>query len=224
MKRTFAVVALLASLGVLSKLALKEVPKRPGDWQESGSIIVPETKVDPEAELRARYPGSKDRDLVDRVLKRYRQTALAIEQTDGLRGLTLLDRLDLEAVFLYEKYPNEFRRLAESLTDDAAADLLLHWREYFGMKRADETDRAILISEVSRLSPRQRKVAAQYPNALPLLLADPSGVTELVERLSGDPKDLQEALVILDFVSLDRGAADLRTALRILDDRDQPPS
>jgi hypothetical protein len=61
-------------------------------------------------------------------------------------------------------------------------------------------------------------VAARFPNALPLVLADPAGVTELVERWSGDPKDLNDLLVLLDFVSLERGAADLRTALRTVDD------
>ena len=39
---------------------------------------------------------------------------MAIDRTDGLRGLELLDKLDLEAVFLYEKHPTEFRRLATS--------------------------------------------------------------------------------------------------------------
>ena len=72
----------------------------------------------------------------------------------------LLDRLDLEAVFLYEKHPNEFRRLRDALSDDAAADVLLHWREYFGLKRADDTDRAILIAELAALSPPQRGLAA----------------------------------------------------------------
>src|SRR5262249_32976660 len=130
----------------------------------------------------------------------------------------LLDRLDLEAIYLYEKYPGDFRRLRDSLSDDAAADLLLHWRDYFGLKRADDTDRAILVAEIARLSPAQRRLVARYPRALPLFLADPVGMTELLERSSSDPTDLAEALVILDFVSLDHGAADLRAALRTLSD------
>ncbi|HMB04641.1 MAG TPA: hypothetical protein VKP69_12985 [Isosphaeraceae bacterium] len=220
MKRTFAVVALLAALGVLSKLALKDVPSRGvgrASSRPEGAITAP-AGPDPEAVLRAKYATPRDRALVERALARYHQNAVAIERTDGLRGLTLLDRLDLEAIYLYEKYPNDFRRLRDTLTDDAAADLLLHWREYFGLKRADDTDRSILIAEIARLSPAQRRIAATYPNALPLLLADPAGVTELVERRSGDPKDLSDALVVLDFVSLEHGAADLRVALRTLDD------
>ncbi|MBV8605940.1 MAG: hypothetical protein JO034_00565 [Singulisphaera sp.] len=218
MKRTFAVVALLAALGVLCKLALKEGASTGGNRPAPDAALMGPAAPDPEAELRARYPDPRDRELVDRALRRYRQTALAIERTDGLRGLTLLDRLDLEAIYLYEKHPGEFRKLREALTDDAAADLLLHWRQYFGLKRADDTDRAILIAEIARLSPAQRRVAARFPNALPLVLADPVGVTELIERWSDDPRDLADALVILDLISLDRGAADLRVALRALDD------
>jgi hypothetical protein len=222
MKRTFAVVALLAALGVLCKLTLKESPSRGGPRTESRfervGAAASSSEPDPEAVLRARYTGPDDRALVERVLARYRQNAVAIERTDGLRGLILLDRLDLEALYLYEKYPSDFRRLRDTLTDAAAADLLLHWREYFGLKRADDTDRAILIAEIARLSPAQRRIAATYPNALPLLLADPIGVAELVERWAGDPKDLADAFIVLTFVTLEHGAADLRVALRTLDD------
>src|SRR6266511_1364114 len=164
MKRTFAVVALLAALGVLCKLALKEGASTGGDRPGLDVALVGPAAPDPEAKLCARYPDPRDRDLVDRALRRYRQTALAIERTDGLRGLALLDRLDLEAIYLYEKHPGEFRKLRETLTDDAAADLLLHWRQYFGLKRADDTDRAILIAEIARLSSAQRRVAARFPN------------------------------------------------------------
>src|SRR5262249_54623697 len=143
---------------------------------------------------------------------------VAVERTDGLRGLALLDKLDLEAVYLYEKHPDDFRRLRDTLSDDAAAEILLHWREYFGLKRADDVDRGLLIAEIARLSPRQRRVAAAHPGALPLLLTDPAGVTDLVERLSGDPKDLNDLLILLDFISLEKGATDLRTALRAVDD------
>lgn len=218
MKRTFAVIALLTALAVLSKLAWKETP-RPGSAssEPSYAVVAPAAAV-AEAELLGRYTDPRDRELVERTLRKYRQNALAIERTDGLRGLALLDRLDLEAIYLYEKHPKDFRRLRESLTDDSAADLLLHWREYFGLKRADETDRGILIAEIARLTPTQRRVAAKYPNALPLILADPAGMTELIQRWSGDPKDLADALVVLDFVSLEHGVADLRSALRTLDD------
>jgi hypothetical protein len=216
MKRTFAVVALLGALGVLLKLALKEPSAVSRD--QSGHVPgVAAAAPDPEAALRARYPRPEDRALVERTLQKYHQNALAIERTDGLRGLALLDQLDLEAIYLYEKYPNDFRRLRDLLTDQSAADLLLHWREYFGLKRADDTDRGILIAEIGRLSPSQRRIAAKYPNLLPLILADPEGVSELVERWSGDEKGLSDALVILNFISLEPGATDLRVALRTLD-------
>jgi hypothetical protein len=124
---------------------MKELPERPGDRPGPSLALTTasSTAADPEAELLARYPRPADHELAERVLRRYRQTALAIERSEGLRGLTLLDRLDLEAIFLYEKHPNDFRRLSESLSDDAAADLLLHWREYIGLKRADDTDRGL---------------------------------------------------------------------------------
>jgi hypothetical protein len=222
MKRTFALVALLAAVGVLCKLTLKESPSagaHPSTAPAIGTGTTGSASIpDLEAELRAQYADPKDRALVDRTLAKYRHNALAIARTDGIRGLALLDRLDLEAIYLYEKYPGEFRRLRDSLSDDAAAELLLHWREYFGLKRADDVDRAILIAEIARLSPRHRRVAAQYPNSLPLVLADPDGVTALCERWSGEPADLADALVVLDFVSLERGAANLRAALRTLDD------
>ena len=213
MKRTLAVVVLLAALGVLSKLALKE--NRPGGAEPADRGGGP-ADVDPEVALLARHPANAE--LVRRVYRAYRQNALAIERTDGLRGLTLLDALGVEAVFLYENHPGDFGRLREALTDASAADLLLRWREYFGLKRADDTDRKLVIAEIARLSPAQRKVAAQYPNALPLLLTDPVGVAELVGRWSGDPADLGDALALLAFISLEPGAADLRSALRTLDD------
>ncbi len=53
---------------------------------------------------------------------------------------------------------------------------------------------------------------------MPLILADPSGVADLIRRLEDDPDELRDALVILDFISLDPGAADLRAALRTLDE------
>ena len=216
MKRTFAAVVLLAALGVLLKLG----------WKEGRPVAVgtadriegrPDSRgVDPEVALLARYPSEKD--LIRRAYGEFRQNALAIERTDGLRGLKLLDALGVEAVYLYESHPGDFGRLREALTDASAAEILLRWREYFGLKRADDTDRKAIIAEIARLSPDQRRVAAKYPNALPLLLTDPVGVTELVARWSGDPADLADALALLAFISLEPGAADLRSAIRTLDD------
>src|SRR5439155_20370717 len=142
-------------------------------------------------------------ELVRRVYAEYRRNALAIERTDGIRGLKLLDALGVEAVYLYENHPGDFGRLREALTDASAAEILLRWREYFGLKRADDTDRKLVIAEISRLTTTQRRVAAKYPNALPLMLTDPVGVTELVTRWVGDPADLADALALLTFISLE---------------------
>ena len=120
-------------------------------------------------------------------------------------GLVLLDRLDLEAIFLYEKHPTEFRRLRDFLGGDAAADILLHWREYFGLKRADDTDRSILIAEIASLTPAQQRIAARHPSVLPLILADPAGVTELIERMAGDEKTLADMLSVLSSSALSTG-------------------
>ena len=224
MKRTFAVVALLAALGVLSKLAVK--PMAPGArtgqapfggrsrrarrWERSRR---------PAAELLRRYADrpEAERALVGRVAERFRQTATAIDHSDGIAGLRLLDKLDIEAIYLYEKHPKEFHRLREILNDDAAADVLLHWREYFGLKRGDDTDRAILVAELAQLNPAQRRLAARYPSALPLILADPSGVAELIESCGGDETTMSESLVILSMISLEQGASDLRAGLRTLE-------
>src|SRR5579883_216720 len=111
MKRTFAAVVLLAALGVLFKLAFKAPTSMLGDRPGDGTDVAHAAKSNPEADLLAKYASSKDRDLVARTLDRYHHTALEIERTDGLRGLALLDRLDIEAIYLYEKYPNDFRRL-----------------------------------------------------------------------------------------------------------------
>lgn len=216
MKRTFAAVLLLTALSVLIKLAWKDAPQpaNPGDPKQASTTR--EAAIDPETQLRQKYPA--DRELVDRTLREFHHNALSIEKTDGLRGLVLLDRLGLEAVYLYEKYPNDFRRLRDAFDDQAAADVLLHWREYFGLKRADDTDRGLLIAEIAALTTRQKRAAARYPNALPLILAEPVGVTELIEREKSNPEDLRDALVVLDFISLERGAADLRAALRTLEE------
>jgi hypothetical protein len=224
MKRIFALVALLAALGVLSKLALKPSAPAPVPGTDRSSAIEsnqPAEKVGLQAqeEIRRRYAGNPEpeRALVERVLERYSHTAVAIEQTDGLRGLRLLDRLDLEAVYLYEKHPREFRRLRDVLDDDAAADVLLHWREYFGLKRADDTDRSILVTELAQLTPAQRRLAARYPSALPLILTDPLTVTELIASFQSDETALGDCLAVLSLVSLEHGAFDLRAAARTIE-------
>ena len=149
MKRMFAITVLLAALALLVKLANKPagVPRGPSTAATAtGSANAESANAanDVEALLRVKYQSatSHDRELVARVANRFGRNAQAIERTDGLRGLLLLDRLDIEAIFLYEKHPDEFRRLRDSLGSDAAADVLLHWLEYFGLKHADDTDRS----------------------------------------------------------------------------------
>src|SRR5260370_24982550 len=126
MKKTFAVVALLAALGVFLKLAVRETaPPIEGAASSPSAASQSPPGPDIEAQLLARYPAPKDHALVERTLGRYRQMAVTIERTDGLRGLALLDRLDLEAIYLYEKYPSDFRPLRDRLHHDHPADLLL---------------------------------------------------------------------------------------------------
>jgi hypothetical protein len=221
MKRTFALAALLAAVGVLFKLSFKTAgpseSASPASVARPGAALISE--ADPKTDLPAKYrAGSPQvRDMVARVAERFGRNARAIERTDGLNGLILLDRLDLEAVFLYEKHPNDFRRLRDMLGADAAADLLLHWREYFGLKRADETDRGILIAEIASLTPAQQRLAARHPTVLPLILADPKGMTDLAERMADDDTSLGDVLAVLSFISLEPGASDLRSALRTLE-------
>ena len=76
---------------------------------------------------------------------------------------------------------------------------------------------AFSISEISALKPAQRAVASTYPNALPLILTEPVGMTRLIENWEDRPDELRDALVLLDFISLEQGSADLRAALRTLD-------
>lgn len=224
MKRTLVIVALLAALGVMAKLAVKpvEVAHRADPFPEANSApTVEETNAEDELIARYQTASESDRALVARTVERYRQNAVAIERTGGLRGLKLLDRLDLEAIFLFEKHPSDFRRLRDALDDDddAAADLLLHWREYFGMKRADETDRKILIAELEALSPSQRRLASRFPSALPLILAEPEGVSQLLAANEGDESATADLLTVLALVDLQTGAADIRAAVRTLEDR-----
>src|SRR5208337_5051840 len=125
MKRTLSAVVLLAALGVVCKLAFKPVGISPGSRSADFAAQTQRQDaapgdLDPRTELKQRYASlsQHDRELVERVAERFRQTAVRIDRTDGLRGLRLLDRLDLEAVFLYEKHPKEFRRLRDILDDD----------------------------------------------------------------------------------------------------------
>ncbi len=221
MKRTFAAVTLLAALGVLVKLATKPGgPDRGSDLPIAApgaatERVAPTSSTETGSMLaRYRTASPRVREMVARLAAQFGRNAARIDRTDGERGLVLLDKLDMEALLLYEKYPAEFHRLRDVMGAEAAADVLLHWREYFGLKRGDETDRRILIAELTGLSPSQRRAAARYPSALPLILAEPQGVTALIERMREDPAALGDALTVLGFISLDRGASELRSALR----------
>src|SRR5262249_32547589 len=115
------------------------------------------------------------------------------------------------------KHPAEFRRLRNLLGGDAAADLLLHWREYFGLKRADDRDRRSLINEIGGLTAAQQRAAAKHPSVLPLVLAEPAGMTSLIQRMASDEAALGEMLALLSFVSLEQSPDALRSALSTLD-------
>lgn len=219
MKRAVAALVLLGSVAFLVKAGFKPAPAPALKAAPSGAAPQPiqndASQVDPQSVLLAEYP--EEGALIARVAERYEGMALRIGEQAGLAGLRLLDRLDLEAIFLFEKHPAEFRTLAASVGDTAAADLLLHWRAYFGMKRADDTDRARLITEVAGLSDSQRRIASKYPHALPLILAAPSAMSDLLSRLRDDPDSLQSALTLLDLVSLESGPESLRRALEALE-------
>ncbi|WP_152050192.1 hypothetical protein [Tautonia marina] len=220
MKRIIAIAALLGSLGVLLKFGTKR-PDLPVRAFESASRSEPaaETadaeRARTEARIRNAYPDHPE--LVERVLERFGRNAIAIERTDGLRGLQLLDQLDLEAIYLYEHASEDFRRLATLVDDEAAADLLLNWREYFGLKRSDSTDRRVLITSISRLNGRQRRAAASFPSALPLILSDPIGVTQLIERWEHEPDRLGQLMSVLMCLDLSEGSPDLKAAVRTID-------
>jgi len=208
MRQALALVCLIGGISVFIKLATK---------QSKPNLSVPTATADATDSFQARkqqvltkYKDSQDAALVARVLDKYAQTAVNLERTDGLRGLKLLDTLDLEAVYLYEKHPREFRRLCELVDDKAAARILLTWRDYLGLKRADDTDRALWIAELERLTPSQRAVVEATPEILPLVMAEPEAVMNLVERLSSDPNDLRDALVALQIISLKEGPRSLR--------------
>jgi hypothetical protein len=215
---------LLVGLAMLVKLTFKSGdPRERAPFSRSPDISV--TVVDSVSptdwmsELMTKYrtEPAEVRDVVARVAGRFGRNAENIDRTEGLPGLVLLDRLDLEAIFLYEKHPDEFRRLRASLGGDAAADLLLHWREYFGLKRVDDVDRNVLIAEIAGLAPAQKRIAARHPSVLPLILAEPRGMTDLIERRGRDSKSLADMLAVLCFISLEHGPAELRSAIRTFD-------
>jgi hypothetical protein len=224
MKRSVAILGLLLALGVLVRLVPKgRAPTQDARAEGRASVETPAAPVESgnsaERDLFTSYQFEPQpvRDLVARVAERYGRTARIVERTDGLRGLRLLDRMDLEAIFLYENQPAQFRRLAGLLAEGAAADLLVKWREYLGMKRADETDRQNFIAEIARLSSAQQRLAAQYPNLLPLILAEPQGMSELVHQLRHEESSLADLLAMLNAISLEHGSSDLRVALRTFD-------
>src|SRR5262245_42431178 len=113
MKRTFAVVMLLASLGVLITLATKPVrPDRGADrpiapTAAAGQHPLGTSSTDTGTDagpLLARYrtASPRVREMVARLAERFGRNAAAIDRTDGERGLVLLDKLDMEALYLYE--------------------------------------------------------------------------------------------------------------------------
>jgi hypothetical protein len=216
LRRSLAFFCLATGLFVFVKLS-RHSP-RLHDVTPAGPTAVVDQYASEKASLLARYASDVDHSaLVKRVVDKYAQTAVNLEKTDGLRGLKLLDLLDLEAVFLYERYPRDFRRLCELVDDKAAAKILLTWRDYLGLKRADETDRALWIAELERLSPSRRALVEKYPETLPLMMSEPEAVATLLESFESDPDDLRDALVAIQLVSLKEGPRSLRMVVDTLE-------
>jgi hypothetical protein len=209
-RRALAFICLMLGLSVLLKLSrtprsMPPAPAQPPSYADVKSTII------------NRYSGSKpDQELVRRVLDKFAQTAITLEKTDGLRGLKLLDTLDLEAVYLYEKHPREFRRLCELVDDEAAARILLTWREYLALKRADDSDRAIWIAELERLTPSQRLIVQKTPELLPMMMSDPEALMDLVQIFSSSETDQRDTLIALQVASLREGPGSLRKSIDIL--------
>ncbi len=217
LRRGLAALLLIAMLGLTLKLAGKGVGPPAFEAADAASTF-PAPALSNEAARSAfltKYSGEEV--LLARVFDRYRHTAFRVDEQAGLRGLKLLDRLDLDAIYLLERHPEEFERLALSLDEDAAADLLLHWRTYFGLKLSDDVDRAHLIEDIARLPKRHRRWAAKYPQSLPFILADGERMCDMLIRNEDNLAALADALLMLDFVSLKDGPGSLRKALDALD-------
>ena len=214
-KRIFAVVALLASAGAFLKLTYQRAIPHATATRTEGAGLTPEVpERDALDRLLEQSPDNED--LIRRVRERYGNNAVEIARTDGLRGLRLLDQLDLEALYLFEHDTEDFRRLADLIGDQAAAEILIGWREYLGAKHSDRADRGRLIAELGRLSSRQRRAASAFPSALPLILDEPAGVSSLIDRWQGDPDRLGDALAVL--MCLDLGVdGQLIDAVRTLE-------
>ena len=214
-KRIFAVVALLASAGAFLKLTYQRaIPHATSSGTPGAGLAPLAPEKDALDRLLEQSPGSED--LIRRVRERYGNNAVEIARTDGLRGLRLLDQLDLEALYLFEHDNEDFRRLADLIGDQAAAEILIGWREYLGVKHSDQADRGRLIAELGRLSRRQRQAASAFPAALPLILDDPNGVSALIDRWQGDRDRLGDALAVL--LCLDLGVdGQLDEAVRTLE-------
>ncbi len=227
MKRLLATVALLACLGLLLKIRGSESPNVPGRAIDPSSDAQASSEETPGrehaidqkalAETLARHDDPADRERIARLFERFGPDALTIEQTDGIDGLRVLEVLDHEARFLYETDPSQFRVLREAIDDEAIAQILRRWRNYFGLIRADQTGREILINEIDRLPIAARRLAADHPELLPLILTEPEAVVDLLAREGDDPKWLATRATILQLVDLSQGSTSLRQVLRILD-------
>lgn len=207
-KRSLALICLLLGISTFVKLAKKPV-NVPVDPKQLSEFVSNSFEAQKSRLLEKYQSRPEEYELVLRVLDKFAQTAISLEATDGIRGLKLLDTLDLEAVYLYENHPREFRRLCEIVTDEAAARILLTWRDYIGLKRADHGDRALWISELERLSPSDRLIVEKYPDLLPLMMSDPEAVSGLIQNIH-DQDDLQDCLIALQIVSLKQGPSSLR--------------
>jgi hypothetical protein len=218
MQRFFWITVLLASLAVAGKLALKS-PARSGSFNTTSSEpalteLTASAKNGPDdpgdSSLLSRYP--EQRELVLRLLDLFGHNARRIEASDGINGLSLLDKLGDGAVCLYEERPDEFHQLARVAgADPEAAKLIGAWRPFFDPSKPRQEAAAQLASELSRLSARARRLAEQTPEALPFLLADPKRIAGVLDHFGSD------ALEPLAYVDLSDGGVSLRRAVSVLD-------
>ncbi len=216
LRRSLAFLCLATGAFVFVKL-VRLTPSAPAKSEPTVQVAADGYAAE-KSRLIAKYATDPDSSaLVQRVLEKYAQSAVNLEKTDGLRGLKLLDLLDLEALYLYERYPKDFRRLCDLVDEKAAAKILFTWRDYLGLKRADETDRALWIAELERLSPSRRTMVEKHPELLPLMMSEPEAVASLVDRTESDPEDLRDSLIALQLVSLKEGPRSLRKIVDTLE-------
>ena len=178
MKRILALAVLVVALWVFVKLAFK--PVGPGESASTGSARSADVPAD------AAATGAESDAKTELVTRSTRPSSRRFARwsrgspssSDGMprrsNGPTACAGSSCSTGWTWRRssftksIPPNFAGCATFLGSDAAADILLHWREYFGLKRADDTDRGILIAEIASLTPAQKRIAAQSSQCPPV--------------------------------------------------------